>query len=98
MKGFYLYTRAKEYFFISDRTRKSRKLAELVCGRIAPPGYTVTERDVNTVLASLRPATCKVKDLANGRWCFINGNQFMVSSNNIVIVPINARETGKEVK
>ena len=102
MKGFYLYTRNREYFFLSDRTRKSKKLASVVCDRIASPGYTVTPEDIETVMCNLRPAKCEIKTLVNGRQYYnISGHGFggygtFVDDGQTVVIDLTG-ELGKGV-
>lgn len=91
-KGFYLFAKNKDYFFVTSQQNKTQKLAEKILQRlnIAP-----TESNLKIALFRLQKANCEIKTLNNGRQYYeIFGDNFggcgsFVDDGNTIILNID---------
>ena len=80
MKGFTLYAKGKDYFFETEKIRKTKSLAKEVIRALNETGdfdIPDTASGIDAVLYYLRNANCEIKTLADGRQMYtISGDGF----------------------
>lgn len=60
LSGYYLYTRGKEYFFVTDYERKTNKLIERI---IKSLNVSLNDENVNYLKHNLLKAKCEIKEV-----------------------------------
>lgn len=80
MKGFTLYARGKDFFFATDKTRKTRQLAKEIIRKLNGTGqFDIPDAPsvIDDVLYHLQKAECDIKTLSNGKQYYeIHGDNF----------------------
>lgn len=71
-RGFTLYANGKDYFFITDKVRKTDRLARKICRALQYPDAPSV---VDAIIHHLQPATLEVKGVKR-KYYEIAGNGF----------------------
>lgn len=80
MKGFTLYVKGKDCFFVTNKVRKTKQLAKEIIYKLNGTGQFDIPDDpavIHDVLYYLQKAECEIKTLSNGKQMYeIYGDNF----------------------
>ena len=80
MKGFTLFLKRKDYFFVTDYKNKTKKLAKKVIYSLNGTGdFDIPDNaaGIDEILYNLQKAECEIRTLSNGKQMYdIHGDGF----------------------
>ena len=94
MKGFTMYLKGKDFFFVTNRQNKTTTLAKEIIRSLVNIGYDIPDHPdvIKEVLYYIQKANCEIRTLSNGKQYYeISGDGFagkgsFVDDGNTVII------------